>query len=251
MRPVIGITSDCNLTSQADTQEKGSQKYPLFGYCLRPTYINAVTEAGGLALILPIILEKDALEQMAQMIQGLLISGGGHDLDPSLYGEVVTAPLGEINPDRSSFELALAKRMLEMSKPVLGICNGLQVINVASGGTLHQDIPSQVKGSLPHQQKGSRREKAHEVYILPDSQLRAVLATERIWVNSLHHQAVKGLGKGFRVNAVAADGIIEGIEMIEGPFVMGVQWHPEDLVEADPKMQALFSVFVQSASQRL
>lgn len=245
MRPIIGVTSDCNLGPPTEEGEN----VPVTGFCLRPTYINAVSQVGGLALILPINLEKDALEQMGQMVQGLLISGGGHDVDPCLYGETKLAQLGRINQERTDFELAVTRIVLEMGKPVLGICNGLQVINVAAGGSLHQDIASQIKGSLSHRQSGPRDEVTHDVYILPGSQLREIIAKERIEVNSLHHQAVKGLGEGFRVNAVAADGVIEGIEKVGAHFVMGVQWHPEDLCSIDPKMKALFSAFITSASK--
>ncbi|MEE8448457.1 MAG: gamma-glutamyl-gamma-aminobutyrate hydrolase family protein [Thermodesulfobacteriota bacterium] len=245
MRPVIGITADCNLGPPAEDGEK----VPVTGYCLRPTYINAVSQVGGLALILPINLEKDVLEQMGEMIQGLLISGGGHDVDPRLYGESKMAELGRINQERTGFELAIARIVLEMGKPILGICNGLQVINVAAGGSLHQDIASQIKGSLPHRQSSPRNEIAHDVFILPGSRLREIIGAERIEVNSLHHQAVKGLGEGFQVNAVAADGVIEGIEKTGSHFVMGVQWHPEDLCTIDPKMESLFSSFIASTCQ--
>ena len=176
MRPIIGITSDCNVGPSVG--EGG--KVPVTAYCLRPTYINAVSQVGGLALILPINLEKDALEQMAQMIQGLLISGGGHDVDPRLYGEPKVAELGSINQERTEFELAMTRIVLEMGKPILGICNGLQVINVAAGGTLHQDITSQISGSLIHRQSGPRHEVAHDVFILPGTYLRQIIAKERI-----------------------------------------------------------------------
>lgn len=241
MRPVIGVTSDCNMGTKGGSQTR----FPHLGYCLRPSYINAVNEAGGLPLILPINSDPEGIKQLLTMIQGLVITGGGHDLDPCLYGEERAAFISELNEERTVFELAMAKGALEQGKPVLGICNGLQVINVAAGGTLHQDIPTQIKGSLPHQQEGPRTSTAHEVYILPDSRLRQMMNAEKICVNSLHHQAVKGVGSGFRVNAVATDGVIEGIEKVGPGFAIGVQWHPEDLYQHDPRMKALFAAFIK------
>ena len=240
MRPVVGVTSDYDT----------GKRFSVFTYYCRRTYISALADSGALPIILPTTLDMEAIKGMGEMLDGLLVTGGGHDIDPSLYGEDKVAPLGEIKGERSQFELAITRIMMELGRPVLGICNGIQVINVACGGSLIQDIPSQVPASLPHRQKETRQETSHEVEILEGTKLASILGAGRMMVNSLHHQAVKDLGEGLIINAKAPDGIIEGVEAPQRPFIIGVQWHPEDLYKTDPKMKALFSSFVRGCLGR-
>jgi putative glutamine amidotransferase len=179
-------------------------------------------------------------------LHGLLIPGSPADIDPACYGEEPHPRLGPVNPLRTDFEIRLVRHALTRGLPVFGICGGSQVLNVALGGSLYQDIPSQVPKAFKH--SGSP-ERAHTVDIVPGTRLAAMLGTLEMRVNSLHHQAVKVPGQGMVVSASARDGVIEAVEMSNQPFVIGVQWHPERLFRDDEAAQRLFSAFVQAAAR--
>lgn len=226
MRPIIGIT--------------GNYDYDTDYYCLKKHYVDSINRAGGLGIILPPADDENILNHYINICNGFLFSGGG-DMDPHYWGEMPEWRLGEINPLRDSFEYKLAQKILGSSLPVLGICRGCQVLNVAMGGTLIQDINTK----LAHNQKAPRDYATHAIVIEANSKLAKILKTNTIRVNSFHHQAVKKLGQGLKVSAIAPDGIIEAVESKDHPFVIGVQWHPECL--HDKYSYYLFRALVENS----
>jgi putative glutamine amidotransferase len=235
--PLIGIPS------RRDRSSRGS---PVFAQSR--TYVEAVAITGGAPLLIPLNLDEGALRAIYERLDGLLLTGG-EDLHPRYYGEAIHEKCGQIDEARDMVELTLTRWALAEGLPIFAICRGIQVLNVAAGGTLYQDIASQVPGSLKHDcwPDHPRNYLAHQVTVNGDSYLAAVLGHRRIGVNSTHHQAVKDLAPSFRVAARATDGLIEAIEGHDHPFALGVQWHPEDLVEDAPSMRRLFEDFVSAA----
>ena len=232
-RPVIGVTSG-----------HSAQSRELFA--LRDDYVRAVEKAGGL----PVILAPGPVEHVGDLLgrlDGLLLSGGS-DIDPERYGEDPHQTVEGVNPERDAFELAISREALARDFPLLAICRGHQVLNVAMGGTLVQDIPSQIQGALDHDPKKERWEPAHEVRILPGTRLRSILGRDRVAVNSIHHQAVGTPGQGLVVSACSVgDDVVEGIELPTRRFVVGVQWHPEAFWDQPRDFQALFSALVDAS----
>ena len=176
----------------------------------------------------------------------------GVDLHPSTYQEKPSPLCGRTDPDRDEIELTLTRWAMEDKKPLLAVCRGVQVVNVAAGGTVHQDLAADLPGSIKHdyfpgQGPYTRDLLVHDVRILEDTRLGRLLETSSIRVNSMHHQGIKRLAENLRPNAFAPDGLIEGLESPNGHFLLGVQWHPESLVERDPAMRRLFAAFVEEA----
>ncbi len=235
MKPMIGITSDVERESK---------------YVLNEQYAKAVIRAGGLPIILPCGIEADVI-RIARELDGVLLTGGG-DIDPMLFGEEPHPRLGEISPARDSLELALIHEMLAVDKPILGICRGLQILNIALGGNMYQDIYAQSdKTLLQHSQKSPRSHRSHFVQVKKGTILSSIAQAERIKVNSYHHQAVKDVLKPLVVSGTANDGMIEAIESKVHRFVMGVQWHPEALVEnGDAVSLRLFENFIGKSRDR-
>lgn len=228
--PLIGLTLD------VDTP-RGLAKAP--HYSLRATYTQAVSIAGGLPLCLP--HEATMIEAYADTIAGLIVTGGGFDVNPSLYGDNTKHATVTTKEGRTFFELGMVKAMLKRNKPVLGICGGEQLINVILGGTLIQHIEDEVTDSLLHEQPNPRTEAGHKVKLTDGSLLQRIVGGTELPVNSAHHQAVKSVGEGVIVNAVAADGVIEGIEDPRYKFCLGVQWHPElNVTAGDGKILLAF-----------
>jgi len=178
-------------------------------------------------------------------LDGLLLSGG-EDVDPARFGEEPLPDLGKVSPERDAIELALARRAIEKDVPIFAICRGLQVLNVAVGGSLYQDIGSQVGGALQHRQTAPRWHPAHTVSVARETRLMDIVGQSRVAVNTVHHQAARELGTGMVIAARAPDGIIEAIECSDARFVIGVQWHPENMVATSPIMAALFRAFVDA-----
>lgn len=232
MRPRIGIT----CARAADSEGF---------FTLSTRYATAVHEAGGLPLLLPAIGEVNGSE-WEPALDGLLLSGGG-DIDPERYGEEPRVESGRIDPEADAFELALCRAFLELGKPILGVCRGAQVLNVAAGGDLYQDLFRQTKTRLQHAQKAPRWCATHRVQIVPGSLLAGIVKEEVLRVNSFHHQAVRRLAPGFIASASARDGIVEAVERPGDRFTLGVQWHPEHLHE--PSASALFEAFVAAAAE--
>lgn len=232
--PVIGIT----CAQEAETGK---------AYLNRP-YYRAVERAGGLPVLLPPLEPEVGVAGVLGLLEGLLLSGGG-DLDPVHFGEEPRPGTGEIAPERDAFELALTRAALAAGLPVFGICRGIQVLNVAAGGSLWQDLGEGGKSLLKHMQDAPRWYPTHAVNIAPGSRLGRILGKDRLRVNSLHHQAVREPAAGLRVVARADDGVVEAVEGDGPAFVLGVQFHPECLWEREPLFLNLFAALVEAARQ--
>ena len=228
MRPMIGITSSYNWDKHSHT--------------IPNSYIDAIERAGGTPVILPPTFQID-VNQLLEAVDGLVLTGGV-DVDPQIYGEDSVPNMGRIDPKRDHFELEITRRALEIGKPILAICRGHQVLNVAAGGTLYQDIPSQVEGSIKHSGKAPLYYPSHKARVQEGSKLHGMFEKDELGVNSFHHQAVKDLGEGLVATAWAPDGVIEAMEFPGESFVLGVQWHPERMI--DGEMLKLFQSFIQA-----
>lgn len=214
-------------------------------FLLRHDYVRSVDRAGGMPLVLPPV-GPDRVGDMLDRVRGLVLTGGS-DIDPVFYGATPHPNLGRVVHERDVFEIALTIEALQRDLPILAICRGHQLLNVATGGTLIQDIPSEVIGAADHDPERERWEVAHEVRIVPGTRLAAILGKDKVAVNSFHHQAVGELGRGLSVSAWSpGDRLIEGIEM-PGRFVMGVQWHPEGFWNQPEGFQPLFDALVAAA----
>ncbi len=230
-RPLIGLTLDAEPAG-------GWSKYPW--YALRQNYTAAVAASGGLAVALP--HDPDLAEAYLGRLDGLIVTGGAFDVDPALYGDGERHETVALKSGRTTAELALLRGALARNMPVLGICGGQQLLAVALGGTLIQHIPDTVADALEHEQKIPHDRPGHEVSITPGTLLHNLVGA-RMQVNTSHHQAVREPGRSV-VNAVAPDGVIEGIEDRGQKFCLGVQWHPEFFADAGDK--AIFSAFVEA-----
>ncbi|WP_400164138.1 gamma-glutamyl-gamma-aminobutyrate hydrolase family protein [Brevibacillus sp. TJ4] len=239
MRPIIGIAC-----SKMYLHNNTLDQY----FYVAQGYVKGIALAGGTPLLLPLLDEQPSTyAAMLEALDGLILTGG-EDPAPHLFGEEPQQRLGEVDYERDLAELALIKLAIEQKKPILGICRGLQILNVACGGTLIQDIPSQVPGAFQHAQKGSRQYGAHKVQLQPGF-LADVLGQTELLVNTSHHQAVKDVAPGFKATAVAADGVIEAIESLDGLHV-GVQWHPERMWFHDAGMMRIAEAFVGIAKKQ-
>jgi putative glutamine amidotransferase len=227
-RPVVGITL-------------GDGDRPGY-HSMRADYVRCVERSGAAPLVLPPVAPEHAAA-LLDRLDGLVLSGGV-DLDPSLYGQPRHPKLGRVDRERDDFELALTREALRRDLPTLAICRGQQVLNVATGGTLYQDLPSQLEGAVGHDASGRRTRLSHTVEIEPGSKLAEILGRGPVSVNSFHHQAVDRLGAGLVVCGRSPDGVIEAVEMEERTFVVGVQWHPESFWNEAASFQALFDAHV-------
>jgi len=236
-RPIIGISG--NISIEKDGRFPGYRS--AFAY---EDYIKAVEMAGGTACILPVTTNADVIKSHAEYIEGLILTGG-IDINPLLYGEEPAENLGRISSERDEFDLDLLKCVSKMGKPVLAICRGIQVVNIAFGGTLHQDLAGMSEFFVRHEQLSGPSVASHTVHIEKDSYLHKIFGG-KIVTNSFHHQAIKRLANGFKAVAHSTDGVIEAIEK-EDLLVVGVQWHPERMAKGDEKMLQLFKEFVQRA----
>lgn len=215
-------------------------------------YYEAVAAAGAAPLLVPLLDDLDALRAAYDACAGVMIPGGV-DMDPATYGESPHERLGRIDPDRDRVELQLARWAIEDHKPLLGLCRGLQVINVATGGTLYQDLDAQLVPSIRHDYFPNygfdRDHLAHEVSVTPHSRLRSLVDRDDLPVNSMHHQGVKTLGRGLVACARASDGLVEAVESANGHWMIGVQWHPEVFDADDPHTRDIFRGFVRAAGE--
>ncbi len=234
-QPVIGLT--------LDSEPPGGYSKTHHWYALRENYCEAVTRAGGLPILLP--HEPAQAQAYLALIDGLVVTGGAFDVDPAIFGAATRHASVTTKDRRTEFELAVTRGAVEADKPVLGICGGQQLLNVALGGTLIQHIPDEVAGALAHEQPNPRSEAGHTVRVSEGTLLRRITGMAELPVNSAHHQAVKELAPGFIVDAVAPDGVVEGIEDPRRRFLIGVQWHPEYFIsEGDSR---LFAAFIDAA----
>lgn len=241
LAPLIGVST-------------GSRKLPDSGASIlvvRPSYTRAVAAAGGAPVMIPIQIDAESLRSIFNHLDGLVITGGG-DIDPARYGAEPSVYTAGVDPDRDEAELLLARWAVEENKPLLGICRGHQILNVALGGTLTQDIRAELPGALRHDNSSDEwfGRFAHEVSVTTGSQLSRVLGidgSDRLSVNSLHHQAVGRPGERLKRVACADDGVVEGMEVEGCDFVLSVQWHPEGLYEQHPPHRRLFEALVSAA----
>lgn len=244
MRPLVGISCSMGQAIYSMTQDNP----PQLQHRLGDSYVRAIVRAGGIPVILPNNMDLTCVEEIADQLDGFLLSGGG-DVDPALFGQRATGKLGQVTPRRDDFEIALTRYVLEKTeKPLLGICRGIQVMNVAMGGSLHIDLPE--AGKLCHSLvMYPRNVYSHAVDVTIDTRMWALMGDSRGEVNSFHHQAIDTLAGCFRVSARSIpDNVIEAIEIPGDRFVVGVQWHPEELVDA-PEAAALFRSFVEAAKK--
>jgi putative glutamine amidotransferase len=242
-KPIIGITP----SPAEDVQPHGT----FTRYAMSSTYTEAVEAAGGVPLVIP--PQSGNVEEIVAAIDGLLLSGGA-DVAPQRYGdESIHERTYGIHPLRDELELALVKRAVAADVPVLCICRGIQVLNVALGGTLIQDIPDQYSSDIEHSQHRAgiaNSESGHTVAVTPGSLLADVYGSTSIEVNSFHHQALRDVAPELQVNAVAPDEIVESVSRPASSWVLGVQWHPEMMFRAHPEHLKPFEALVTNASKR-
>jgi putative glutamine amidotransferase len=234
--PLIGITTSVTV-----------DKVPERAY-VNGTYIRAVQAAGGIPLLLTPHFTPEVQAALWQRLDGLILTGGG-DIEPARFDEPRHPSVDDVSPARDELELGLTRRAVTDDVPLFAICRGIQVLNVALGGSLVQDLPSEWPDALVHSQKAPRHEPTHPVKVMGEgTRLGRVLGSLEVEVNSMHHQAIKRLGDGLREVAWAPDGVIEGVEMAgDDRFVLGVQWHPEELVGHDQAARNLFAAIVEAA----
>lgn len=232
--PLIGLT--------IDAEEAGGYA-PMPWYAQRKNYSGSVAECGGLPILLP--YHPEHAETYLDMVDGLVVTGGDFDIDPAMFGEAITSDRVVTKPDRTRFEAAMVHGALERKIPMIGICGGEQLINVLLGGTLVQHIPDSIPDCLEHEQPNPRWETSHAITIEKDSLLHRITGTTTMQVNSSHHQAVAKAAPGMIVNAVAPDGVIEGIEYPDHPFCLGVEWHPEYLIGTEDRR--IMDAFIAAA----
>ncbi len=237
MRPLIGITG------RKDTSAR-LHNAPMIS--VGETYIRAIHRAGGTPVILPPVTGPMDWAVLLERIDGLLLSGG-EDVEPQHYGEQPSEWLGGVDAERDTAELGLIGLVMRRKMPILAICRGHQLFNVALGGTLYQDIAAQIPGALldhPLTPGRTLRDLTHPVTLAPESRLASILGGTEFMVNSGHHQAVRELGRGLVAVAHAPDGVIEAVELPDYPFAIGIQWHPEAMVMDDAVMMPIFEEFV-------
>jgi len=247
--PVIGITTQ--------TLEAVPDQLPRC-WVMSQRYVQVLTVSGAIPWVVPLLEGNEAtLRRIYERLDGLFLPGGV-DIDPATYGESSSPLCGRIDPARDWTELLLARWALADRKPVLAVCRGAQLLNVAVGGSLYQDVGAQHPDAIKHDHfplNGRRRDElAHEVHITAGSRLHDLLGADTLAVNSMHHQGIARLASGLRAVATSPDGLIEGVEGAEegdgegDQFLLGVQWHPEDLVDVDPRMRRLFDAFIAAAN---
>ena len=208
-------------------------------------YQTMLEKEGACPFILPYTEDQKVLEKLLKLCDGILLTGG-HDIDPALYHEDKSSKCGEINHIRDHMDLYLLKRAIELDKSVLGICRGVQLMNVYYGGILYQDLPSEHKSNTEHHMHSPYDRAVHEVSISDKSLLETILGKDKIQVNSYHHQAIKALGAELKIAAISEDNLIEAVFSDKHKFLLGVQWHPEFLYDVDENSKRIVKAFVQS-----
>jgi putative glutamine amidotransferase len=233
--PLIGVSTSITVGASPERAYVNS------------AYLHAVQQAGGVPVVLPPQLSAASLARLGASLQGLLLTGGG-DVDPALFGQAPHATLYDVAPARDTLETSALHQALGRGLPVLAVCRGIQVLNVALGGTLYQDVATEPGTQLPHSQREPREQPTHKVKVAPGSRLAEVLGVDELEVNSMHHQAIHRLGRGLTAVAWAPDQLVEGAEGADpAHFVLGVQWHPEELVGHSEPARRLFSALVAAA----
>ncbi len=240
--PIIGLTC-----SEIQPVQEGSSVR--FGQS--QTYVQALAKAGAAPLLVPPIADRSLLRSLYERLDGLLLAGG-RDIDPTYYGETLHEKCIPDLAARDEMELVLTRWAVDEGKPLLGICRGIQVLNVALGGSLYQDIDAQVPGAERHAWHDGypRDHLPHQVTVAAGTHLASIVGTAHLPVNSLHHQAIKDVALGLAAVARASDGIIEAAEVEGHPFALAVQWHPEELIENDVRARQLFAALIEACQRR-
>ena len=215
---------------------------------MQPGYLKGIELAGGAPVVLPVTQDKTVLEAIMARCSGLLLTGG-HDVDPALYGQEILPECGELSKSRDEMENWLIGWALEREMPVLGICRGVQMLNVHLGGSLYQDLPTQRPGRVNHSQEPPYERLVHKVEVTQGSFLAGLIGAGTLSVNSLHHQAVDQTAPALEVDALSEDGIVEAVHLPGKPFVLGVQWHPEYCCGIQPEALEIFKGFVRACGE--
>ena len=239
MKPIIGVTVDKTISDSGYSYER-----------INECNLKALSASGAIPLMLPITEEDELIDEYLKIVDGLYFSGG-NDISPLIFGEDPIKEIHEIDYSRDEFEIKLFNKAASKNMPILGICRGEQVINVAAGGSLYQDIYIQREGVNGHSPNFSSGGHAHhKVKIIKDSKLYHILQADELNVNSFHHQAVKNLAEGFKITAFSADGIIEATESVNHSFIVGVQWHPELMYERYPIFLKIFEALADACLKK-
>jgi putative glutamine amidotransferase len=237
MKPVIGIIPSY-------IYENGT-----YSYRVSENHVNAIRDHGGLPLVLPYSDSQTTLKQTLSLLHGLYFIGGC-DILPVYYGEEPLPGLGELCPNRDEFEIQLYQAAVTLDLPMFGVCRGMQIMNVAAGGTLYQDLASQQAQLINHNPIGLERSLSiHRIKIAQNSRLFSILETSEIMTNSSHHEAVKALGSGYRITARTSDQVVEAFESTKLTFSLGVQWHPEDMYQREASFSKLYQAFITAAAK--
>ena len=234
-KPIIGILAEV---------EEGEIANRVWG-----NYIRAIEQAGGVPILLPYVMQDDVLNRFVELCSGFLFTGGV-DVEPRHYGEETKSTCGSIQYRRDELELRIFPKVFATPKPIMAICRGIQLVNIALGGTLYQDIPTEVKTTMIHQQAQPKTEPSHSVNVTKNTPLHALVGGKTCLVaNSFHHQAIKTLGKGLTVMATADDGIVEAVYLEGERYLRAYQWHPERLIDIDGDNRLLFTDFIKACQK--
>lgn len=232
MKPLIGIVSLYDETKES--------------FWMLPGYVQGLEDAGAAPMILPLTADREALARYAALCDGFLFPGG-HDVDPALYGEEPSPLCGTVCPERDSMERLLFPLALETGKPLLGICRGVQMMNVMLGGALYQDLPAERPSEVEHHGQPPYDQVIHTVTVAEGSPLAQAVGAGEMGVNSYHHQGIKTLGRGLKIAAAAPDGLVEAVYLPDHRFALAVQWHPEFSYKSDENSRKIFRAFVDAA----
>ena len=235
-KPLIAITPQYDLDMQKVKIE--------------PSYMRAVKEFGGIPILLPLYNEADDLADLIDYVDGIIYSGGP-DVNPLMFFEDAIIGCKEIIKERDELELNLLPIILKKHKPILGICRGIQTMNIALGGDIYQDIVSQTQSQIGHYQKAKGNNPTHMVHIDKNSMLYEIVGKEEIAVNSFHHQAIRAVANQLEVAAYSKDGLVEAVTMKKYPFFLGVQWHPESLYTEDEMSCRIFGAFIKACKKEM
>lgn len=240
MRPVIGISCDFSDGNHPPFMGKEPTSF------LRLRYVRAIEALGGTPILVPVLNDHSSVRRILDRVDGVVLTGSGPDIDPAHYGERPRFRFRVMRRERTELEFALAREAMRRDRPLFGICGGMQLLNVAFGGSLVQDIGREIGRSVSHRQKGEGNRLSHWIRIHKPSRLFKILRQNRIRTNSFHHQSVRTLAPGFVASASADDGVIEAIEHPDTVFVLGVQWHPEYLYRRQMETRRLLQAFIKS-----